>query len=82
MTPRRAGRDTMEDMMGNTMEAFEAWWARHHPFDWWAKDRHGVPLPAADRLPPLSTACRALNAQDERSAREMNRPWYDSSEGI
>jgi len=29
---------------------FDHWWARNHPWDWWASERHGDPIPTFDRL--------------------------------
>ena len=29
---------------------FDCWWSINHPFDWWAKQRDGEPLPTSDRL--------------------------------
>jgi hypothetical protein len=29
---------------------FDNWWSVNHPFDWWASERDGEPLPHADRL--------------------------------
>lgn len=31
-------------------EEFKEWWYKNHPFDWWAKERDGEPLPHRDRL--------------------------------
>ena len=29
---------------------WDSWWAKNHPWDWWAKERDGVPLSTFDRL--------------------------------
>jgi hypothetical protein len=51
--------------MGTTREAeiaFEKWWARNHPFDWWAKERKGQPLDHGDRLRVWDVCRRAYIA--------------------
>jgi len=40
---------------------FDQWWARNHPFDWWAKDRKGEPLSHGDRLRVWELCQRAYN---------------------
>ncbi len=32
------------------IEEFNRWFNKNHPFDWWAKERTGKPLPHHDRL--------------------------------
>lgn len=41
---------------------FDAWWARNHPFDWWAKERQGEPLLHGDRLRVWDLCRRAYDA--------------------
>lgn len=41
--------------------AFDSWWAREHPWDWWAAER-GAPLPSADRLLVWDLCKRAYEA--------------------
>lgn len=43
-------------------EKFERWWARHHPWDWWAKERDGEPLSHSDRLLVWQLAQEAYRA--------------------
>ena len=45
--------------------AFDEWWLRNHPFDWFAKERDGEPLPFKDRLLVLDL-CRAAYQHDKR----------------
>ena len=42
-------------------DEFKEWWAKNHPFDWWAKERDGEPLPHGERLLVWSLCQRALN---------------------
>jgi hypothetical protein len=44
-----------------TADRFDQWWARNHPFDWWAKDRKGEPLSHGDRLRVWELCQRAHN---------------------
>lgn len=46
-------------------EAFEHWFARNHPWDWFAKDRGGEPLGVGDRL-RIWSLCHAAYFHDER----------------
>ena len=44
-----AGVSELEAMVERENE-FRSWWAKNHPFDWWAKERDGEPLGHGDRL--------------------------------
>jgi len=42
---------------------WDQWWAQHHPFDWWTKERpDGRPLPTFDRLLVAQIARDAFEA--------------------
>jgi hypothetical protein len=45
-----------------SLEYFEHWWAVNHPWDWWSKERQGIPLPHADRLKVWELCFRAFEA--------------------
>ncbi len=45
--------------------AFEAWWRKNHPRDWWAKAR-GEPLDSKTRLAVWALAREAYLAGDKR----------------
>ncbi len=46
---------------------FREWFARNHPFDWWASERDGNPLPERDRLLVSDLCRRAFEAEGERT---------------
>lgn len=48
-------------------KAFEGWWARNHPFDWYTKER-GTPMDTADRLRVWHMARQAFHAAWRASA--------------
>ena len=43
-------------------EEFEDWWFINHPWDWFAKERKGIPLPHFDRLLVYNAARQAWDA--------------------
>lgn len=57
-------------------QEFKNWFAKHHPFDWWAKERNGVSLPHFDRILVrklcATTYEAALNAERERCAKVID----------
>ena len=48
--------------MSDIDDEFRSWYARNHPFDWWAKDRKGEPLPPWDRILVWDLTKRAFEA--------------------
>lgn len=51
-------------------KAWDQWWAQNHPWDWWAKDRGGQPLPTFDRLLVAFLARDAYEAGKRDAAQE------------
>lgn len=56
------------------MEEFDAWYARCHPFDWYAKE-NGEPVPASVRL-DVWALCRAAWLREDKPQRNtpVNSP--------
>lgn len=44
------------------MNAFNEYWNKHHPHDWWASERDGKPLPSMDRLLVMEECRETWNA--------------------
>ncbi len=58
--------DSVSDEM--RMTNFEIWFARNHPFDWFAKERGGEPLPHKDRILVWDLCRRAFLAGESHDA--------------
>lgn len=43
-------------------EPFNSWWARNHPFDWYASENGGIPVGNMERLHIAQMAEQAYNA--------------------
>ena len=60
--PANFGNDELSRQLKRNAESFAVWWAKNHPWDWWAKDRKGKPLPLRDRL----LVCQLVRAAYDR----------------
>ncbi len=61
-----------EGVGAQTAKDFREWFASNHPFDWWASERDGEPLPQRDRL-LVSDLCRRAFESGVTAERERIR---------
>jgi hypothetical protein len=54
---------------------FDHWFARNHPWDWWAKARGGEPLPHLDRLLVTELARLAYERKDRHADSADDDPY-------
>ena len=59
--------------MTNDEKIWREWWARNHPFDWFAKEPYG-PIPHSLRL-HVHSLCRAAFMREERNQAAASQPY-------
>ena len=50
VSPACPAHGKKEDDPADNLDQYRIWFNKNHPFDWWAKERNGKPLPHRDRL--------------------------------
>ena len=66
--PAHGKKDTIGDS-----DQYRTWFAKNHPFDWWAKQRNGKSLPHRDRLLVAQFARLAFEAGQAQVREQKDR---------